>query len=237
MLAALPDPRPRKYFRKLVTTMSVITFQRDDETRVTTNFARNDFQCPCGCGAQFLEPELAERLQTVRDKIGKPIKITSGYRCLSHNRKVGGSSSSRHLYGVAADWRLKDRSVNPVALGILAREAGFNGVGIYWHSKGAFVHTDVRSGKATWLCTTPGKYPSTTYNSFILPTIKRGSSGTVNKSATILLQKLLKVTADGIFGVNTETALKYAQQQYGLAVDGICGPKSWKAISGAAKYL
>ena len=53
-------------------------------------------------------------------------------------------------------------------------------------------HADTRAGKATWLCTSPGVYPSTTYNSFILPTIRQGSTGAANRSAIIMLQKLLK---------------------------------------------
>lgn len=126
--------------------MSVITFGRDDHTKLTENFERYEFQCPCGCGSQMVDTELASKLQTIRDKLGKKIKITSGYRCIRHNgsKTVKGSKSSRHLYGLAADWRTQDRSVNPVALGILAQAAGFGGIGIYWHSQGAFVHTDTR---------------------------------------------------------------------------------------------
>ena len=52
-----------------------------------------------------------------------------------------------------------------------------------------------------------------------------------------MLQKLLKLKADGIFGADTEKALVYAQKQHGLTADGICGPASWKALSGADKYL
>ena len=140
-------------------------------------------------------------------------------------------------YGMAADWRTENRSINPVALGILAQAVGFGGIGIYWHSRGAFVHADTRGTKATWLCTTPGKYPSTTYNKFVLPTIRRGCTGPANRSATIMLQKLLKLKADGLFGEVTENALMRAQEAHGLTVDGICGPASWKAISGASKYL
>lgn len=216
--------------------MSVITFQHGDTTAITKNFARYEFQCKCGCNAQMVDEELAEKLQQIRDKLGKSITVTSGYRCVSHNAKAGGSTHSRHLYGYAADWRATNRSINPVALGIIASQY-FGAVGIYWHSKGAFVHTDTRNGKATWLCTTPGSYPSTSYNSFIMPTVKQGSTGAANKSAIIMLQKLLKVTADGTFGSGTKEALEYAQKQYSLTVDGICGPKSWKAISGADKYL
>ena len=187
----------------------------------------------------MIDRELVEKMQALRDKLGKKVKVTSGYRCVKHNasKDVGGSKQSRHLYGIAADWRTDNRSVNPVALGILAQKAGFGGIGIYWHSKAAIVHTDTRGGKATWLCTTPGQYQSTTYNAFILPTIKQGCSGAANRSATIMLQKLLKVKADGSFGPGTTEALMDAQRKHGLVADGICGPKSWTALSGADKFL
>ena len=51
------------------------------------------------------------------------------------------------------------------------------------------------------------------------------------------IQKLLKLKADGLFGEGTENALMRAQEAHGLTVDGICGPASWKALSGADKYL
>lgn len=219
--------------------MDIVTFQRGDKTALTKNFSLYEFECPCGCTAQMIDRELVEKMQILRDKLGKKVKVTSGYRCVKHNasKDVGGSKQSRHLYGIAADWRTDNRSVNPVALGILAQKAGFGGIGIYWHSKAAIVHTDTRGGKATWLCTTPGQYPSTTYNAFILPTVKQGCSGAANRSATIMLQKLLKVNADGIFGSGTTKALMLAQQKHDLVPDGICGPKSWTALSGASKYL
>lgn len=219
--------------------MSIITFQRGDSTALTKNFTRLEFQCPCGCGQQVIDTELAEKLQLIRDKVKRPLKITSGYRCIAHNasKSVGGSPNSKHRYGMAADWRTESRSINPVALGILAQAAGFGGIGIYWHPNAAMCHADTRNSKATWLCTTPGKYPSTTYNKFVLPTIRRGCTGDANRSATIMLQKLLKLKADGIFGAETEKALVYAQKQHRLTTDGICGPASWKALSGADKYL
>lgn len=132
--------------------MSVITYKRGDKTALTKNFSRYEFDCPCGCGTQMVDPELAEKLQRIRDVVGKKIKITSGYRCLKRNQDAGGGTNSRHRYGMAADWRLEDRSLNPVALGILAVEAGFGGVGIYWYGNYAFVHADTRNAKATWLC-------------------------------------------------------------------------------------
>lgn len=42
-------------------------------------------------------------LQPIRDKYGKPITITSGFRCIALNRAVGGSPTSQHVEGQAAD--------------------------------------------------------------------------------------------------------------------------------------
>ena len=109
--------------------MDIVTFQRGDKTALTKNFSLYEFECPCGCTAQMIDRELVEKMQILRDKLGKKIKVTSGYRCVKHNasKDVGGSKQSRHLYGIAADWRTDNRSVNPVALGILAQKAGFGG--------------------------------------------------------------------------------------------------------------
>lgn len=45
-------------------------------------------------------------LQPLRDMLGKPIKITSGYRSPALNKAVGGSPSSQHQFGLAADFVL-----------------------------------------------------------------------------------------------------------------------------------
>lgn len=43
-------------------------------------------------------------LQPIRDKIKKPMLITSGYRCQQVNKLVGGSETSEHKKGMAADF-------------------------------------------------------------------------------------------------------------------------------------
>lgn len=47
-------------------------------------------------------------LQPLRDSWGKPIMVTSGYRCDKLNKAVGGSASSAHLQGYAADIQPQD---------------------------------------------------------------------------------------------------------------------------------
>ena len=42
-------------------------------------------------------------LDPLRERYGKPIKVNSGFRCLVHNKTVGGVPNSQHMKGEAAD--------------------------------------------------------------------------------------------------------------------------------------
>jgi hypothetical protein len=46
---------------------------------------------------------LSNFLEAIRDKIKKPIYISSGYRSKDLNKKIGGSKTSAHMSGLAAD--------------------------------------------------------------------------------------------------------------------------------------
>ena len=50
-----------------------------------------------------LEQLVDNILDPLREKYGSPIKVNSGYRCEKLNNAVGGSSTSQHRYGLAAD--------------------------------------------------------------------------------------------------------------------------------------
>tara|TARA_R100000027_G_scaffold66910_2_gene63912 strand:- start:549 stop:1463 length:915 start_codon:yes stop_codon:yes gene_type:complete len=56
--------------------------------------------------------------------------------------------------------------------------------------------------------------------------LKRGSKGSHVKE----LQTALELSADGIFGANTELAVRRFQSENGLTADGIVGTKTWEAI-------
>lgn len=72
-------------------------------------FSPSEFRCRCGhCNHSSypttpLSKELRAYLDALRLAYGAPIVITSGWRCLSHNRIVGGAAKSDHLSGIAAD--------------------------------------------------------------------------------------------------------------------------------------
>ena len=85
-----------------------------------------------------LHRELLERLQELRNTLGRPAIINSGYRNPAHNAAVGGSPTSYHLRGMAADIRVP--GISPQALAGAARQAGFRGVITY----AKFMHVDVR---------------------------------------------------------------------------------------------
>lgn len=59
------------------------------------------------------------------------------------------------------------------------------------------------------------------------PVLKKGSTG----PSVVLLQTKLGITADGIFGSQTETAVKNFQAFHGLTIDGIVGPQTWAALN------
>ena len=46
---------------------------------------------------------VANVLDPLRKAYGKPIRITSGFRCPKLNKAVGGSPTSQHMKGMAAD--------------------------------------------------------------------------------------------------------------------------------------
>lgn len=58
------------------------------------------------------------------------------------------------------------------------------------------------------------------------PMVRRGARGNITK----LIQEKLGISADGIFGANTEVAVKNYQRTNGLSVDGIVGRNTWRKL-------
>ena len=71
-------------------------------------FKEKEFACKC-CGQlpplarENVKALVSEVLDPVREKLGMPIVVNSGYRCEKHNKDVGGVRNSQHLVGEAAD--------------------------------------------------------------------------------------------------------------------------------------
>ena len=92
-----------------------------------------------GTGAIKINTEAMDKLQTLRNRLGKPLIVRSGYRSSSHNRAVGGAKASKHMDGIAFDIAMANH--DPVAFEAAAREVGFLGFGFYPRS--GFMHVDL----------------------------------------------------------------------------------------------
>jgi uncharacterized protein YcbK (DUF882 family) len=124
--------------------------------KLTDNFSLSEFRCNDVRGTN-VPPELydnvkllAKNLQVLRDFLGEPIHLNSGYRTPAHNKKVGGESNSFHMRAMAADITCKSKSPSQLAVVIetLISEGKMRqgGVGRY----AGFTHYDVRGTKARW---------------------------------------------------------------------------------------
>lgn len=107
-----------------------------------TEFVRPSDPMPDESILQNLQ-QLANRLQVIRDLVGRPVLINSGYRTPEHNRAVGGASASQHLQGKAADIIIPGMPASQVQQ-MLKNWSG--GLGCYQH----YTHVDIRPTRARW---------------------------------------------------------------------------------------
>ena len=129
---------------------------------ITDNFRWAEARCKCG---QCIMPEsvllnveiLADHLEVVRLAFGKPIQITSWYRCPARNAKVGGAKKSIHLTGLAVDIKCAGMNGPQIASRleklIADERIADGGIGVYAHAPG-MAHYDVRTAagmkRARW---------------------------------------------------------------------------------------
>ena len=92
-----------------------------------------------GTGAIKINTEAMDKLQSLRNRLGKPLIVRSGYRSPSHNRAVGGDPASKHMLGTAFDIAMSNH--DPVAFAEAARAVGVLGFGTYPRS--GFMHIDL----------------------------------------------------------------------------------------------
>ena len=119
---------------------------------LSENFSSWEFACKgkgCCGGSSPVAPRLIEALEKLRLRLGEPIAINSGFRCLTHNRRIGSKDTSEHPKATAGD--IKTRKHTPAEVAEVADtipEFSNGGIGIYKD----FTHLDVRTGDpARWM--------------------------------------------------------------------------------------
>lgn len=68
----------------------------------------NILNVPTEAEKRSLQRLIDNVLDPARELLGKPITVSSGYRCKKLNEKVGGSNTSQHVKGEAADIQTYD---------------------------------------------------------------------------------------------------------------------------------
>lgn len=137
---------------KAESILSTIKWKRGSKFALSKYFNSKEFECQCGvCEEQAISSDLIGLLTSLREDVGLPFKITSGYRCVTHQSKILNNpniqtvKNSQHVLGNAADVACSD-------LNLLFTKAPnfFDAVGD--GRKKGFVHLDVRHDKKrTWL--------------------------------------------------------------------------------------
>ncbi|MBN7761631.1 DUF882 domain-containing protein [Nitratireductor aquibiodomus] len=102
------------------------------------NFSPAEIACR-GSGSLRINEDALDKLQALRDRLGKPLIVRSAYRSPAHNRAVGGAPRSKHMDGTAFDIAMANH--DPVAFEAAARAVGFLGFGYYPRS--GFMHIDL----------------------------------------------------------------------------------------------
>lgn len=127
-------------------TIKAYSKSKDGNTKLSTNFKVKEFACTDGTDPIFISLELVQILQKIRTHFGKAVTITSAYRTPPKNKAVGGKTYSQHLYGRAADIKVKGVTPKKVAAYAETLLNGKGGIGIY----DTFVHIDIRATKSRW---------------------------------------------------------------------------------------
>ncbi len=122
-----------------------------DKDSINQYFNVSEFSCQCKhkeCLEQRISVDLVTRLTTLREAVGKPLRVTSGFRCKAHqddlrasNVNTVVSTQSQHELGNAADVQFRQLKVDDWTL---ETKKLFFTIGL----SSTFLHLDTRPLKA-----------------------------------------------------------------------------------------
>jgi zinc D-Ala-D-Ala carboxypeptidase len=105
------------------------------------NFSAKEFDCQ-HCGKNEMKSEFMGKLQALRMRYGKPMKITSGYRCPEHPIEAKKEKPGAHASGLACDVGVNGQQAYELMKDAFA--LGFTGIGVSQKGSGPrFIHLDM----------------------------------------------------------------------------------------------
>jgi hypothetical protein len=128
--------------------VKTLSLRLDGYENVSANFKVREFACKDGSDLILIDDDLVVLLQKIRDYFDSQVNISSAYRTKTHNATIGGSPSSQHVLGKAADIFIV--GIAPLQIAQYAEFLQAGGIGHYPAGEGNFCHVDTRATMVRW---------------------------------------------------------------------------------------
>ena len=123
-------------------------YQYSDSVQISPHFNSTEFRCKCGKEHDFeVNDNLVQKLEKLYAALNcSQIIVTSGFRCVTHDKNVGGSGTGQHTLGNAADICCYGQDGQPISSKTVcckAQDIGFTGIANITAAY-QYTHVDVR---------------------------------------------------------------------------------------------
>lgn len=108
-----------KLLRTIYKSYVASPYMVDSDWQYFKNFKKSEYKCKCkGKYCNGFPSEVSMRLvmanQYLRNHYDVAVKLTSGVRCTTHNKAVGGVTKSKHLLGRASDLNVNGKAASDI---------------------------------------------------------------------------------------------------------------------------
>ena len=114
-------------------------------------FTDNELRCQCGCGQLNPNPQfhmLMVIMDKVREEYGKPLRVTSGYRCPDHPKEKVKSKPGQHTIAAIDFGVSREDAIDLLRIAISYQS--IRGIGVQQKGSARFLHFDNRNEPTMW---------------------------------------------------------------------------------------
>ena len=111
-------------------------------------FTQDEMRCQCGCNQDGMNAEFMDRLTSLRANWGRPMVVSSAYRCPQHPIEARKAKPGAHASGRAVDIAVQGADARELLK--MALDHGFTGVGVQQKGGGRFLHFDDLTAAEGW---------------------------------------------------------------------------------------
>lgn len=113
--------------------MAIKSYPYNSNEKLSEHFKVSEFRCKCGKTHIIkIDTVLVDKLEKLYAEFNcSKITVVSGYRCVAHDKAVGGTGKGQHTLGRAVDVRLYDKDgkiINTKYVSCVAQDLGFRGI-------------------------------------------------------------------------------------------------------------